>query len=1539
MRRFLVAAGTRHYLQDPELPRAHEDVTAVAELFTAAGYERVLAGVSLDPAAARFEEALADWCETAALEPEDAVVLYYAGHGHRAPGGYRLACADSRHGRPGSWLSLSALAEILAESPVRNVLFVVDACHAAAAGPEIAGVTEAIVSLRPRGDEPGSGTWLLASARQRETSEDGAFTGRLAAAWRQGDGPSQRHLSPAALAERITASFAADGLPQRAACSSLDQSRRPPFFPNPAFDPQAEIGPDGRPAAADSDLAAHFDPRGRGVEHVHDPGSYFTGRERALAAVRAHLAGGGGRAPLVVTADPGSGKSAVLGRLVLDGHADASVNARHQTMEAVLARLAATADARASCPEALLAALARRTRPLRIVVDSLDEAGPGGDRAEARRIAWDLLRPLGAVPCVRLVVGARREMLPHIGERVSVVDLDEPAYAEDTSTAAYVAKVLTDTGAPYAGAPEAARRIAAEAARRADRCFLVARMTATALLRGPLVDTSAPGWAEQLPSDVGGAFETYLRRLPRERHTATMALLTAAAFGEGNGLPRRTWLRAATELSGIPLAEADVDLLLEGDGSYLSHAPVDGTTYFRPYHQELTDHIKARTLRFRDLPDVQDCFVRVLRGLVPDGEWARAPAYVRSHLATHAAAAGRLDDLLDDAGFVLAADPVPLLAALRHATRRPLLSMAVERAAYLLADAEPGTDRPALLAYVARTYGEHGLAAGAEERAASVRRLAVDPRPVTPHRVVGRHAGAAYSTHVIDHRWSVDDTVLPGGRAVVAKPPDSRLVHLWMLDSPSRSGLLPHPSRVTGCALVHDPRAPSKAVTLDADGTLRVWDLRDQTAVLTMRSTGFAALLGTGAFHDGTHVAVCRTGAVVVVVDLATGRRVAQVPTGAARDAQEARPTREARVARGATTPATACVCHDRDGRARLLVCDPVRGTVTAYPLEGSGGAQVLLTGRPGAAIARQTRGRSGRAAVALCEPGTRLTLLDADTGRTAEAPVRTTAEYLVGGFTADAPDDPAPDDPTLVVTDKSSLLTLSLRTGPAVPPRLRGSFLTLAPFRHDGRTYAVTTGFEPQPTVVDTLSGAAVGVSLHGHESSVCALHVLSGRGGSGPELLVVGNDGTARLWTWTDVVDSPIPEQTARNPDRMVTWGGARGVVLLDAWAYLARLDASALDRSAAPPARWPTGTEPFSFRDRVEGADGRLYSLTSEFRGEERAAEAADGRGAYVAEYSLRRWGPEGNQEHRTTVGGYQQDGPEYRLLPPTVQRPSVRVVAFDPASGTLSLHDPDGSGTRRLRLPFRVAPAGEHLVSAAFTTEAGTAVLMTAVRRERTPTAPVTGRLWDCDTGRPVGADGIALLPGTTLLVPDNGPAGTRWIAQQGTDGATSVTDVTTGARFPVRGARQPGSGVRSEPRNAIAGHAFHLRWLRTARGAPVLVTLDHRVTDDTHPTPVSVWDSAAPLTVRRLPVSATAILWAGPAPNGEALVAVGDTRGVTLCHLPEGEQVWSMPLPALVTCLALFPGSPTLDMAIGTQQGLALVRPGLDPAWRRRLGLG
>ena len=1561
MKRYVVAAGTRHYREAAELPLAHEDVERAAELFTSMGYERVLTDVSYDPDSESFENALADWCGTPGLDADDVVVVYYAGHGDRSPAGqYRLAAADSEPGRPRSWLSLPNLAEILATSPVRNVLFVVDACHAAAATAEIGTITDTIVAGRGRADAFGGGTWLLASARHRDLAVDGAFVSELAKACAQGDGPSQRHLAPSTLTERINRAFVAAGLAQRAACSSVDQSERPPFFGNPFFEPHAEITGEGLAGGDASDVSSHFEPRGRGVEHVHDPGSYFTGRERALRAARAHLDATGQGRVLVVTADPGSGKSAVLGRLVLEGCADASVNAHHQTLEALVGRIAAAADVRAATPVALCTALAGRERPFRIVVDSLDEAGSAGDKAEARRIAWELLRPLAAVTCVRLVVGSRRELLPHLGSQVPVVDLDDSAYARDTDTAEYVRKILGDAGAPYEHCPEVARQVAHEVARRAGRCFLVARMTASALLRGSVVDTAAAGWAEQLPSDVGGAFEVYLQRLPQERHAKTMALLTAVAFGEGNGLPRRLWVRVATRLSGIALVQADVDLLLDEDGSYLAQAEADGTKHFRLYHQELTDHLKWRALNHRDLADLQGCFVEALGELVPERDWSRAHPYVRAHLATHAAASGELDDLIEDASFVVHAEPATLLPAVRQALRRPTLAMAVERYAYLVTDTNATlVDRPALLAFVAGTYGEHAVSRQAQEMSGVLERILVEPREITPHRVVGRHDGDAYATRSYIRNWKIKHAVLPdGGRVVLAAQPLASHVHAWRLDNPSQSTILPHAAGVVGLALLDDGTGRARAVTLDAKADIRIWDVADQTLTHTIPS-GATLLLDAGFRGDGTPLLVYGDAERVMVCTLPLLEPLVEVActTIPQEGLDEVGPS--------------ACLAHFENGQVRLLLCDGVRGRVTLHSLDGDGDVTVLLDGMAQPVLADHIRGSRGTVA-AVYEPRSSLTLLHPGSGRT--VPIGFSGfSWQENGFALGSE-----ESPVFVAQDREDLLVASLDAPPqriAARGKPGGHASFMAPVLLPHGLYAATVGYGSLVRVMDCATAEVEGSPLHGHEGAVCSLQLLPSSGDAGPDILAIGNDGTARLWRWDDhkrpgEPRSPFAELSAPEIEALVPWPqDSVGVIAVS--GRVCRYVAPAPDPDHGTTVSLVDGLKADGITEQRCSVDraGTLHLLLWEYahlrRPEDGDSDLPDRLSSTSFSYPVWHRISPGGRAEATELTGLRADTRfevHAHLLPPTDAHPHTRILGLDAVRGRVGLLATPDADLDWTDLTWPLDPDEDWVCSAAFTTPSGSTVLMTGVRGTRLQEGSVggrpprlfleddgppadeapraaDGRLWDVSTRTPGQGTPVELLDDVWLLRPHHADAGTRWVAQQGRDGTTEVIDLSTGRHHVVRGRRPATNPVGSPFRTLVSGTDYFIHWTELSDGSAVLLLLDPEASDDAHAAPVTVWNAAAPDSTRHLSVPACRLLWTGRAPSGDALVAVSDEHGVALCHLPSGEKVWSAPLPALVTSLTALPASPVLDLAVGTQQGVVFLRPRLSRAWRDSLGFG
>ncbi|MFE5840288.1 caspase family protein [Streptomyces niveus] len=1533
-RRYVIAAGTRHYTQLPELPEAHADVRRIADLFTSMGYERVLTDVSHDPRADDFEDALADWCAGAELTADDTVVLYYAGHGDLPDAGnYRLACAGTVENRPRSWLAPHNLEAALGASPVRNVLFVIDACNAAAGAGDIASAAASFAAVRPRGAGGGAGTWVMASARHRDLAEDGAFAAELASVCKVGDGASQRYLSPALLADRINRSFERAGRRQRASCSLADQTAQPPFFPNPAFDPSAETDADGRLGGDVSDRASHFEPRGRGVEHVSDPGSYFTGRGHALAALRTHLAATDERRPLVVTGAPGSGKSAVLGKIVLEGEGhdtsriDVSINMRHQTLHDVVERLASAADVTATTVPTLLTALAGRRRPFRIVADSLDEAGPGDGKAEARNIAWELLRPLAAVPCVRLVIGSRRELLLHIGDRAPVIDLDSTEYADDTSIAEYAERVLTDAGSPYEHAPEVARTVAVEVAARAGQCFLVARMTTTALMRDTPIDITVPGWAERLPSDVSGALDAYLERLPRGRKPTALALLTALAFGEGHGLPRAgVWAQVASRLSGEALTEAHIDELLDEDGSYLTVVEQDGRKYFRLYHQELTAHLQTRTLRFRDLADIQQCFVDNLLDLVPiradEPCWDRAHPYVRGHLATHAAAAGTIDDLIDDPAFVLAADVSGLLPAVRYARHGSVPALVIERCSNLLRTGSE-LDCAAQLAFIAETYGAREFALRAASLSASVDRLWVEPRRVTPHRIIGQHGAGDNSTTSLSGGWMIEEVGTSRGRTVIlAAPPSAAHVSVWGLDDPSQSAVLPHPSPVQGLAVLRRRGEEPLAVTLDEEGSLRVWDVEHQTLKAQTSTHSCDGMMGSGVLSDGTPVVLCRDPYHIMVYDPVRSLPLSVMPLG--------RPRKESPFTESTWEGWTkADVVHDVDGSAWALISDAVAGKVTLYPLESDAPPRTLLQLLRSPTLTATTRLRDGSTTAAI-QHGRRdstLTLLDVFSG-TATSHALIGYGWAKGQFVGNDP-----KTCVLVTARERYVHVVPLAAQAKQSTRVSGDLFAfaVAPNPQDGRLLGVAAGMTGGIRVLDTETGDVVGNSLHGHESAICAVHILKSSTSGALDILSIGNDGTARVWHWNGghtsqdaLPDSQVSEYAAAHTELVLGWSANATLVVASSWAGIRLIPTGNLGRlmdDGTPEcARELPETVSADFQRCSEDPDGTLNLLA------EREHGGLDDTDGELLTISWLRLGPTGAVNvgelptpHST---GWHT---ECHVLPPTAAHPQTRVLNFDPVLREISLSASplQDSVLSQLSWPLRTNSRTRQLCSAAFELPTGDVVLMACDVEEP---GPPQAHLWDVTAARPFRTDPVELIGGVVAMVPQQGTKGTRYVAMAARSGEAAVLDLVTWRIHTVSPPRPEEGSARRAYRSLASGVSWYMRWADRAGSGPILLFMDGRGLDDTTLVPVTVWDSAHPDTTTLLPMPAARLLWAGTAPNGEPMVAVSDEHGVALCRLPGGEKVWSVPIPALVTSLAVLPG---FDLAISTQQGVVLVRPSAE----------
>ena len=422
----------------------------------------------------------------------------------------------------------------------------------------------------------------------------------------------------------------------------------------------------------------------------------------------------------MVTAGPGSGKTAVLGlvsalthpehrrTVPIDaiqlppaaippvGAVDVTIYAGGLTHDQVQAGLAAAAQIRAGTIGELITALdARATasgRPFTAIIDALDEA------ADPAQLITRVLRPvIDHAHGVRLLLGTRPHLLkllqpPGTPARVGVIDLDAPRWADRQALTVYTIRNLIEASpdSPYRDAqPRQARSVADAVADAADPSFLVARITSTTLAAaGTIADPTDPHWRASLPRLPGDAMRKDLDTRLGPDAARARDLLRPLAYAEGQGLPwEDIWAPLASRISGHTYTNDDLHWLRQHAGSYVVEATEASRSAYRLYHQALTEHLRATTAA-AGLTDtaIHQAYVDVLTARVPrtleaTRDWAHAHPYTLHHLATHAAAAGTLDPLLDDAEYLVHADPDTLLPALDHVrTSQGRLTRTVYRA-------------------------------------------------------------------------------------------------------------------------------------------------------------------------------------------------------------------------------------------------------------------------------------------------------------------------------------------------------------------------------------------------------------------------------------------------------------------------------------------------------------------------------------------------------------------------------------------------------------------------------------------------------------------------------------------------------------------------------------------------------------------------------------------------------------------------------------------------------------------------------------------
>ena len=325
-RRLLLTGVVSRYAFDAAWNREElaEDLKRVVALFGGLGYEHVPL-MGLDPTWLQIQDALRDFATSPARQPEDYVVVYLAGHGDVLSVGatgaeHVLLPADALPADPYRRVIKSGdLAQLmLAGTKVRRLLLLMDTCFSGQGGIDFSRNAAAWAGSWARPDDGAGAGVVVVSATCPGRRPFPGHSPR----------PSRRRSAASAAAGHIPGRVPVDavvsvmnadpGLPasQRAQWAMVAGSGKiPDFLPNPRRDatladlPLAEQA--RRWSRQDEEERRAEELRGQFVPRT----TGFIGRAQALEVLSRWVQDAADARPAVVTGDPGSGKTAVLGLL------------------------------------------------------------------------------------------------------------------------------------------------------------------------------------------------------------------------------------------------------------------------------------------------------------------------------------------------------------------------------------------------------------------------------------------------------------------------------------------------------------------------------------------------------------------------------------------------------------------------------------------------------------------------------------------------------------------------------------------------------------------------------------------------------------------------------------------------------------------------------------------------------------------------------------------------------------------------------------------------------------------------------------------------------------------------------------------------------------------------------------------------------------------------------------------------------------------------------------------------------------------------